>query len=128
MVLLSSGGGAWMSDSWVESECDSRASLRLSLLTSSTPSSAMSSFDLSFHSAIFALESRLEPNQTDVKGKKNREERKRKESEEGGGLEEDIIELLVQFVLRQLHEVFNPVALLQKEVLFERSATDKNNS
>jgi hypothetical protein len=70
--------------------------------------------------------------QTDVKGK--REERKRKESEEGegenwgGGLEEDIIELLVQFVLRQLHEVFNPVALLQKEVLFERSATDKNNS
>jgi hypothetical protein len=45
-----------------------------------------------------------------------------------GRKEEDIIELLVQFVLRQLHEVFNPVALLQKEVLFERSATDKNNS
>jgi hypothetical protein len=38
-----------------------------------------------------------------------------------GRKEEDIIELLVQFVLRQLHEVLNPVALLEKEVLLKRS-------
>jgi hypothetical protein len=38
---------------------------------------------------------------------------------------EDIIELLVQFVLCQVHEILHPVALLEQEVLLQRPAPSR---